>query len=497
MQRLSAETLSAITDAVAKPRYDRKKTRIGHVHIGAGAFMRAHIAVYNDDAMSIAGGDWGIAGVSLRSSTVRDQLKPQDCLYNFAICDNSTTDYRLIGSIMSIDVASDDPDRILELIADPGVSVATITVTEKGYGIRSDSGTLDTSRAEIVHDLASLQHPRSTIGFLIAGLVRRRDKGAGSITIISCDNLQQNGRRLQRALLEFAKLSHIDILSWLDENVRFPNTMVDRIVPSTTDADLKNAETTLGVSDAALVRTERFSQWVIENDFAGARPAWDKAGALFVDSVEPYELAKLRLLNGAHSALAYLGYLSGHSFVHEVIADEHFETYIRHLMSQEISPVTPQPNGMQHADYIDTLVARFCNSSLKHQTAQIAMDGSHKLPQRLLNTIREQLRCGGPITGLSLAVAAWMRYALGREELGQPIDVHDPLADRYADIASQAHGDANKIVWHFLQIEAVFGADLPEAPRLVALLVEHLTNLIDHGATNTVAKFAAQVKNRS
>ena len=492
MPRLSAEMLGSTRAAVELPRYPRNETGIGHVHLGVGAFMRAHIAVYNDEAMNIAGGNWSIAGVSLRNATVRDQLRPQDCLYNVAVCDSAAVYYRLIGSIKSIDVAPDNTDRIVGLIADPAVSVVTLTVTEKGYGLTPDSGALDTQLGEIAHDLASLQRPQSTLGFLVAGLIRRRDQGAGPITIISCDNLPRNSTRLRQALLEFVDLACTDIQGWLDENVRFPETMVDRIVPATTHDDLKDAEAGIGLSDAALVRTEPFTQWVIENDFAGPRPAWDKAGALFVDSVEPYELAKLRLLNGAHSALAYLGYLGGHSFIHEAMADSKYAAYVRYMMTNEISPVTPQPEGMQHANYVDALLARFRNTSLRHRTAQIAMDGSQKLPQRLLNTIRAQLHCGGPIAGLSLAVAAWMRYALGRDEHGRSIDVQDPLATRFADIATRTHDDADETARCFLQIRSVFGDDLIDEPRFTSLVVEHLANLMQHGAANTVAMFSAQ-----
>ena len=343
LARLSVDTLDALAASVARPRFTRDQTGIGHVHLGVGSFMRAHIAVYNDEAMNIAGGNWGIAGVSLRSATVQDQLQPQDCLYSVAVCDRKAVNYRLIGSIRSIHVAPEAPEKIIQLIADPGVSVVTITVTEKGYGIAPDSGALDTKRAEIAHDLASLRSPASTLGFLVAGLMRRRDEGGGPVTILSCDNLRQNGTRLREALLEFVDLATVDIRPWLDENTRFPGTMVDRIVPATTPDDLKDAEIAIGLTDSALVRTEPFTQWVIENDFAAARPDWDEAGALFVDSVEPYELAKLRLLNGTHSALAYLGYLGGCQYVHDAMAIPSYSVYVRYMMTHEISSVTPQP----------------------------------------------------------------------------------------------------------------------------------------------------------
>jgi fructuronate reductase len=488
--RLSQATLGSLSAPVAKPLYKRDAIAAGQVHLGVGAFMRAHVALYNDEVMNASGGDWGIAGVSLRQAAVKEQLAPQDGLYTVAVCDGVTEQYRLIGSIKSVDVAPANPQKIVRMIADPSIRIVSLTVTEKGYSISPESGALDTASAAISRDLRDLANPVSTLGFLAAGLRLRRDSGAAPLTIMSCDNLPHNGARLQRALSEFIDLAVPDLQAWIADNVRFPATMVDRIVPATTPDALDRAAETIGLYDAALVRTEPFTQWVIENDFAASRPEWERAGALLVEDVEPYELAKLRLLNGPHSALAYLGFLGGYEYIHDVLQNDKYVKFVRYMMEQEISPSTPQPDGMQHAAYIDQLLGRFSNTSLKHRTWQIAMDGSQKLPQRLLNTVRAQLARGGPIAGLTLAVAAWIRYTQGSDEHGSVIDVRDPLVERFANIRAESAGDPDDIVSRYLEIAEVFGSDLPLQARFVSTVAGQLRELLHKGAAKTVAEFA-------
>lgn len=489
--RLSLDTLASLPADVERPRYDVATLATGQVHLGVGAFMRAHGAVYTDEAIESDGGQWGIAGVSLRQPTVREQLQPQDCLYTVATRDNEGTARRLIGAIRSIHVAPEDPRRVVGLIADSATRIVTITVTEKGYCLAPDSGALDAANADVAHDIANPQSPRSMPGFLVAAMQERRTRDSGPLTVVACDNLPDNGARLRKSVLEFADLVDGTLGQWIGQNVRFPATMVDRIVPATTDDDLTDCEAALGLRDEAMVKTEPFKQWVIEDDFASERPAWETAGALLVDDVEPYESTKLRLLNGPHSALAYLGYLAGHETISDVVADRAFARYARRLMLQEISPVTPQPPGMQHGPYIDALLKRFANASLGHRTWQIAMDGSQKLPQRLLNTVRAQLRRGGPVAGLSLAVAAWMRYVLGRDEAGRPVDVRDPLAGRFAAIAAQGIGDVDELVGRFMSLQEIFGTDLASQLRFTSNVVAYLRQLMEKGAAATVYEFVS------
>lgn len=487
--RLSERALAALPDSVLRSRYDRGRSGSGIVHLGVGAFMRALVAVYCDEAMAKDGGDWGIAGVSLRQRTVHEQLDPQDCLYTVAVRDDTKTDFMLVESIRSIDVAPDDPSRVLRRMCDPRIKIVTLTITEKGYCLDPDSGALDFAHADIAHDLQHLDAPRSAIGFIVAALQTRFANGAPPLTVISCDNLPGNGERLRAGVLNFAAEVDNALAARIDKETRFPATMVDRIVPATTPMDIAAAESVLGCRDEALVKTEPFRQWVIEDRFAGERPAWDAGGAMFVPDVAPYELAKLRLLNGAHSSLAYLGYLAGYSYAHEVMRSKSFVDFLRYLMTQEISPVTPEPQGMQHPQYIEALLQRFANTALEHRTWQIAMDGSQKLPQRLLNTARQQLKCGGPVAGIGLAVAAWMRYALGKDESGAAIDVRDPLASRFSAIAGENLEDCETIVERFLALREIFGADLPNNPRFCAVVSGALRTLLQKGAAVTVQEF--------
>lgn len=489
MRRLSMQTLDDLHPEVVRPAYSFSSTGIGHVHFGVGAFMRAFVASYNDAALAAKGGDWGIAGVSLRQKNVWQQLHPQDCLYTLAIRDNESTLRQLITSIRSIDVAPENPQHIIDRLTDPAVRVVTMTITEKGYCLAPDSGDLDRMNSALEHDLRNSGEPQSMLGLLVAGMQRRRKANSAPLTIVSCDNLPDNGSRLRNGVLTFADEIDATLRAWIETHVSFPATMVDRITPATTAEDLDEAARLIGVRDEAMVKTEPFVQWVIEDNFSAERPYWEAGGALLVDDVRPYELAKLQLLNGPHSALAYLGYLAGFEMLSDVMRSSDFAAYTRLLMLNEISPVTAEPAGMEHGGYIEELIHRFENSALRHRTWQIAMDGSQKLPQRLLNTIRSQLKCGGPITGLSLAVAAWMRYALGRDESDQPIDVQDPLLDSFRAIAANTHDDVENLVRQFVGLQRVFGADLAMDRRFTATLAGQLQLLLDKGAAGAVQDY--------
>lgn len=469
-ERLSARTAARLAAGVRRPRYDRERAGIGIVHLGVGAFMRSHVAVYCDDAMEAGGGDWAIAGVSLRRPDVRDRLAPQDGLYVVGAFDGESEERRLIGALKSVQVAPEDPAAVVRVLACPAVRVITLTVTEKGYCLDPDSGELSLTHPDILHDLHSPRAPRSTIGFLAAALSERRRMAAAPPAVISCDNLPGNGARLRAAVLSFARETDPALARWIEEQVAFPATMVDRIVPATTEEDIERNARVIGLRDEGFVTTEPFCQWVIEDRFAGERPCWEAGGALIVPDVEPFETAKLRLLNGPHSAIAYLGLLAGFEYVHEAMRDAAFAGFVRRLMVEEIAPVSPEPEGLEHRAYIDELLARFANPALQHRTRQIAMDGSQKLPQRLLNTIRDQLGRDGPIDGLCRAIAGWMRYSLGDE-------VDDPLAGRYARIAAQAGDDPAAIVDAFLAIREVFGIDLPQRDRFRESLVAILPDI--------------------
>lgn len=402
--RLSPTTLDRLSAAVARPAFDRAEQAIGILHLGLGAFHRAHQAVYTDAAMSSGDRDWGIAGVSLRSRSVRDKLQPQAGLYTVTQTGVHGETTALIGALKQALVAGEDESTILDLLADASVQIVSLTVTEKGYH-RSNSGELDFSA--IASDLRGTG--LSTIyGILGRGLSARRAAGLGGLTILSCDNLAENGSVLRNLLLQFLSRTDPALGSWVEAECAFPCTMVDRIVPATTDEQVETLERKIGLRDEAAVFTEPFSQWVIEDRFAGRRPAWEAGGAEFVADVREYETAKLRMLNGAHSALAYLGLEHGHEFVHEAIADPQIRTLVEQILRDE-APSTLS-GKFDSSAYADRLLERFGNPAVKHRLAQIAMDGSQKIPQRWLATLAQRQRKGLSSPALLTALAAWVRH---------------------------------------------------------------------------------------
>lgn len=469
--RLGRAALAALPAAVARPRFDPRAHATGIVHIGGGAFHRAHQAVYTDDVLGTHGGDWAIAAVSLRSPTIRDALLPQDGLYALSVRDHNVEQLRVIGAIRDVIVAPESPARVLELLARPSVHVVTLTITEKGYCLDPASAELDTAHADIRHDLAHPLQPVSAIGYLAAAILRRRAHGA-PLTVISCDNLAANGAKLEAAVHAFLENGERGARAWCERLVRFPSTVVDRIVPATTATVRDAIAQGLGVRDEACVQTEAFSQWIIEDAFAGPRPPWESVGAQFVNDVAPYEIMKLRLLNGAHSAIAYLGSLGGFEFVHETMRDPVFAAFVEQLMEHEIAPEVQAPPGFALAAYSAALRRRFANAALGHRTAQIAMDGSQKLPQRLLPVIRSRLAAGRELRCLATVVAAWIKYVSGRDLAGGTIEVADPLASRLAVIAGAARGP-DELVRALL---AVFGEGLAESP-LAALAADALRTM--------------------
>ena len=455
--RLSSASSERLPSTVRLPAYDRAGVGVGQVHLGVGAFHRAHQAVFTEGAIEAAGGDWGVVGVSLRSSTAQDQLGPQDGLFTVGTRAGEDEDFRLIGNVQRVVTAPRDPAAAMAALTDPNVHVVTLTITEKGYGLDPATGELMTEAGDVAADLAQPRAPRSAIGTLTEAIRRRREAGAPPLTLVSCDNLPSNGARLASALRQYAERLDANLAAHVEADIACPETMVDRIVPATTDDDLARAEAALRVRDEGHVVAEPFTQWVIEDRFAGPRPAWERAGARLASDVAPFETAKLRLLNGPHSAIAYLGYLSGHAHVHEVMADDALSGFVARLMDEEIAPTVPEPDGMPLGPYAEALRSRFRNPALNHRTCQIAMDGSQKLPQRLLNTIRDRRAAGAPYDRLALAVAAWMTYASGRAPSGDVIDVRDPMAERTAAIRERAGGDLDVLLSGYLRLAEVFG----------------------------------------
>ncbi|WP_240345085.1 mannitol dehydrogenase family protein [Novosphingobium sp. THN1] len=415
MKRLSPDTLAALPAEVARPLYDRESQEVGIVHFGIGAFHRAHQAWYTDAAMNAGDRDWMITGVSLRSPGVARQMNPQGGLYTVAEQSADEAALRIVGSVRGVLVASEEPDAVIAAVAAPATRIVSLTVTEKGYCRRADA-TLD-------FDLA---HSLSFYYFVTQGLLARAKAGLPGVTLLSCDNLADNGAKLESLMLQYLERHEPDLVPWFAANCTCPSTMIDRIVPATTDEDRAMVAKALGgLEDQACVVTEPFSQWVIEDRFAGARPRWEDVGAQLVSEVGPYETAKLRMLNGAHSLLAYCGLRAGHEYVHEAIADPDLRALAEQLMRQEAAPtITPAPNQDLDA-YADALIARFANPSLNHRLIQIAMDGSQKVPQRWLETLKHNEQQGRTCPAIREGLAAWVHHLQGHNG---PVD--DPMADK-------------------------------------------------------------------
>jgi len=489
MKRLSPAALDALPPDVIRPAYDRAAAGIGVVHLGIGAFHRAHQAVYFDRVLAAQGGDWAICGVSLRRPDVADDMNPQDGLYTVLSRDAAEDRFDVIGSVRQVLFAPDDPARILDIMADPATRIVSLTVTEKGYCHDPATGHLRVDHPDIVHDLGRPQAPRSAPGFLVAGLSRRRTAGLPPFTVLCCDNLPTNGRVAGGIVKALAREQDPALADWIEDNVPFPCTMVDRIVPAATNDDRALVREALGLEDRAAVVTEPFMQWVVEDNFAQGRPDLAAVGVELVDDVVPYEVMKIRLLNGSHSTLAYLGYLAGYPYIREAMQDPAFVRLLRLLMDRTVTPTLEVPRGYDVAVYKETLLQRFANPTLAHTTYQIAMDGSQKLPQRFLETLAVCLERG--IDFAPLALAGWMRYAAGVDEAGDPIAVQDPMADRLRAIGADARGDPAAMARAYLGIGEIFPPAIAASDRVAQEVAAHLGSLLRVGARETVRAFVS------
>lgn len=487
--RLSNANLDRLPGQIRRPTYDRLAIRPGIVHLGIGAFHRAHQAVVIDDLLARGASEWGIVGASLRSADTRDALVPQDGLYTLAIRSGAGTEHRVIGSVLDTLVAPADPARLVARMADPATRIVSLTVTEKGYCHTPQTGELDAQHPDIINDLQHPDTPRSAPGFIVAALARRRDAGTTPFTVLSCDNLSANGHTAKRIITRFAALRSRDLAQWIEDEVAFPSTMVDRIVPETTDADRAAVASALGMTDAWPVVTEPFTQWIVEDRFPAGRPDFAAAGVQLVSDVTPFEHMKLRLLNASHSALAYLGYLAGYETIAATMGDAHFVAFARQVMD-DAAPTLSMPEGTDLAAYSASLLRRFANPALHHRTWQIAMDGSQKLPQRLLGAMQDRLRMGLPIDTHALAVAGWMRYVTARDETGKTIDVRDPIAAKLKAIADEAGPIAERLALALLDVGSIFG-ELGSDARLRSAVTQALTKLYQVGARQAVRDFRA------
>jgi fructuronate reductase len=461
--------------------YDRAAVTAGIVHLGAGAFHRAHQAVFTDDCLAAGELDWGITAASLRSPDTRDALAPQDGLYTLAL-PGAVDDLRVVGSIGQVLVAPENPDALLAAMTAATTRIVSLTITEKGYGVDA-SGALRRDDPDVAHDIGNPQAPRTAPGLLVEALSRRRATGLAPFAVLSCDNLSQNGRMVHGALTAFARARDAGLGDYVAGEVACPSCMVDRIVPATTEADRAAISAALGVRDAWPVLTEPFFQWVIEDRFPLGRPGWESAGVEFATDVAAYEAMKLRLLNGAHSTLAAMGRLAGYSTVAEAMADPVIRAFVRAYWDEV------RPTIAAHIDvsaYMARLLMRFDNVALRHKLEQIATDASQKVPPRILGPLRDLRAQRAPHGALVLAVAAWMRSCEGVDDAGAGLPMNDPVLANWTSRPTAAMS-ASVAVRRWLDHAPVFGADLAQDDRLVADLSRTLEEIRKRGVLAVVS----------
>jgi mannitol 2-dehydrogenase len=484
MLPLTAENLSSLGPDVATPTYDRAQVVTGIVHFGVGGFHRAHQAMYLDQLMNQGKAlDWGVCGVGVLPSDrrMKEVLTAQDCLYTLIVKHpDGTLEPRVIGSIVDYLFAPDDPDAVIERMADARTRIVSLTVTEGGYNIHAVTGQFDQTNPGIQHDLMPDAPPGTTFGLITEALVRRRDRGLPPFTILSCDNVQGNGDVARRSFAAFARLREPDLATWIERDVRFPNCMVDRITPVTTDDDRSEVARRFGVQDQWPVTCEPFTQWVLEDQF-DTRPPLEDVGVQMVADVEPYELMKLRLLNASHQALCYFGYLAGHRLVHEVCQDPLFADFLLAYMDLEATPTLEPVPGIDLGQYKPNLIARFSNAQVRDTVARLCADSSDRIPKWLLPVIRHNLEHGGEIALSAAVVASWARYAEGVDENGAPIEVVDRLRDTVM-AAARAQGSDPLA---FLRNRELLG-DLVDDQRFTSAYLTALDSLHDRGARMTI-----------
>ncbi|PKR53959.1 mannitol dehydrogenase family protein [Thalassospira marina] len=462
----------------------------GIVHIGVGAFHRAHQAVYTQNAMLAAGGDWRIIGVTPRSTDIADQLNAQDGAFCVIVRNPAGDECHTIHSISHVLAAARDLDAVLDALCDPAIRIVTLTVTEKAYGIDRQAMKVAIDHPAIAHDLAHPGQPGGVIGILTEALRRRRELGHAPFTCLCCDNLPENGAVLRAGMVDFARRIDASLGEWIAQNVHFPSSMVDRITPASTDATYETVHAMTGHDDACAVETEPFSQWVVEDDFPTGRPAWEQAGVLMVDDVRPYEHMKLRMLNGSHSLIAYLGQLAGYKYVRDVMADDACAKLVRMHMGAAAATLSPLAE-LDFADYANDLVTRFCNPAIAHETRQIAMDGTEKLPQRLLAPALEAINAGADISSFALAVAMWMAYAHKLVANGQGDAISDPRRDEIV-VALGGKNEAVAIYTSLSALPGLFAQDLLDHAPWQQAVTHWLDVILREGVLAAVGKQIAR-----
>ncbi|MGO3622932.1 MAG: mannitol dehydrogenase family protein [Pseudomonas helleri] len=488
--KLNRRNLDNLTPKVAKPTYLDSDTQHGIAHFGVGGFHRAHQAFYTDALMDQGRDlDWSICGIGLRPEDrkVRDDLAGQDYLYTlFELGDSDDTQSRIIGSISNMLLAEDSIQAVIDKLASPHIRIVSLTITEGGYCIDDSTGEFMAQLPQIQQDLAQPHAPRTVFGVLCAALAQRRANHTPAFTVMSCDNLPHNGNVARKALLAFAALSNPDLHDWIAANVSFPNAMVDRITPMTSNAHRLQLHDQLGIDDAWPVVCEPFIQWVLEDKFSNGRPAWETVGVQLTDDVTPYEEMKIKLLNGSHLALTYLGFLKGYRFVHDTMNDPLFVAYMRAYMDKDVTPQLAPVPGIDLTAYKNTLVQRFSNQAIADQLERVCSDGSSKFPKFTVPTINRLIADGAELKRAALVVAAWALYLKGVDETGQTYAIPDPRAEFCQALVA----DDELIVQRLLGVEEIFGTAIAQSAEFVAAFEWCLNSLREVGVSGTLESLA-------
>jgi mannitol 2-dehydrogenase len=483
MTALSSATLATLS--ASTPTYDREAASVGIVHFGFGNFHRSHVAMYLDALMETGAGlDWGICGVGVleQDATMRDVMQAQDCLFTLVVRHpDGSLEPRVVGSVLEYLYGPDDAAAVAKRLDDPAVRIVSLTVTEGGYLKNPSTGDFDAENPAVVHDLAHPEDPRTAFAYIVEGLRRRRDSGAAPFTVLSCDNLQGNGDYARQAVVGFARLTDPELATWIDTSVTFPNCMVDRITPSTTDADREAVQREFGIDDEWPVPAEPFTQWIVEDEFPTGRPPLESVDVQFVDDVRPYELMKLRLLNASHQAIAYFGAPLGYVLVDEALGDDRIRTYLERYMADEAAPTLGELPGIDLEGYMATLIERFSNPRMRDTLVRLATDGSNRMPTFTLPAIRANLEAGRAIRLGAAMVAAWAEYwaLIGRGRIVPP-EVPD---DVHAAEMTAAAGDPRPEA--FVEIGVLFG-DLAGDDTFLQEYLAARRSLVERGVHPTL-----------
>jgi mannitol 2-dehydrogenase len=485
IRKLNSKNMYLLPKEVAIPAYNRSEIKTGIVHIGIGGFHRAHEAYYTDQVLQHKESkNWGICGIAMleSDSKIIKTLEDQDGLYTLIIKESDgTLTTRVIGSIIEYLFAPENPYAVIEKMADPDIKIITLTITEGGYNFDAATGEFQLTEPSIQGDLSNPNKPKTVFGYITQALKRRKDRGIPGLTIQSCDNIQKNGDLLKRMLLTYIKEAEPGLIDWIEKQVTFPNSMVDRITPVTTPSDIENLKSVCGIEDTWPVICEPYIQWIIEDNYSNGRPDWESVGVQFINDVSPFEKMKIRLLNAGHSLLGFMGTLKGYTYIHDVVHDQIFAKLLRNFMDKEVTPVLDEVPGINLDTYKNSLFERFGNFQIKDTVARICLQSSAKIPKFILPTIREQLEAGGPIECSALVIAAWCRYNEGFDEAGNKYPIEDEMKVILQKKALDSHQDPLS----FLRIESIFG-DLINSKKFTETYVSALKCLYQKGVMGCV-----------